>query len=146
MDDLQAQFKQQIEEYLISIQNRVQELFKDAIQESVYDVSNNTMTWWERTENFKNAVNLQYDSDGALIVYVDTNQLDYYSYVSFQKTDVEVSNFLPMWLEEGHSSDKTNQYGMYAEYTGRQYLELAKEKINNEFPDLKIEILKNEEM
>jgi hypothetical protein len=146
MDDLQNQFKEQINEYLHEIQDRIVELFKDSIQEAVYDISDTQMTWWERTEDFKNSVSIQYDSEGALVVYVDTDKLDYYSYINFQKTDIEVSDSLPMWLEDGHNSDKPNQYGMYANYNGRNYLELAYEKINSEFPDLQVQILKDEEI
>ena len=143
MDDLQIEFQKQIDEYLESIKDKIIELMQEAIEESVYDISNPNITWYERTDNFKNAVDIVFEGDN-LIVYINTDKLNYYSYISFQKTDNDVSSIVPWLLEEGHYSDKQNQYGLYKEYSGRHYLELAQEKIHNEFPELQLTIINEE--
>jgi hypothetical protein len=152
IDDLQLQFQEQIEEYLSGISGEISNLFKEAIEESVYNASDglNTdfklegETWWERSEDFLNAVDITYDDNGSLIIFVNTDKLDYYSYVAFTKTEKNASEIVPWLLEEGHSSSKSNQYGMYSDYKGRHYLELAKQKVQEEFPGLLIEIINEE--
>lgn len=139
MDELWAEIESQYKDELRKISDRVVQLMQEAIQETVYDVSDPNMTWYERTESFKNAVDVKFDNDGDLIVYINTSRLNLYSWVNFKQTENESSEIVPWLLEEGHHGQ--NGYGMYRNYSGRHYLEVAQEKISREFPELDIQII-----
>ena len=132
-------------EYLDEIKGRLVELLQEAIQEKVYDVSDNSMTWWDRTDAFKNSVDVKFEGDNGLFIYPNTNKMEYYSYTAFQKTNNNVSEHIPELLEYGHHSSKPNQYGMYRDYSAREYLETAINKMKSEFPDLQFEIAGGED-
>ena len=131
-------------EYLDEIKSRLVELLQEAIQEKVYDISDTTITWWDRTNAFKNSVDVKFEGDNGLFIYPNTEKMEYYSYTSFQKTDNNVSDHIAELLEYGHHSSKPNQYGMYRDYSAREYLETAVSKMESEFPDLQFEIVGGE--
>jgi hypothetical protein len=139
-------FEQELKKYkkqiLNTIKNRIVDIFKESIQESVYDVSeSNGITWYERTEGFKNSVDIKWSGDD-LLAYINTDMLnDYYSWINFNKTDNKVGQYLGEFLEEGHHGE--NGFGMYRDYEARHFLELAHYKIQNEFPGLEIRIIKD---
>ena len=146
MDDLQAQFRQQIDEYLMTIQNKVEELFKEAIQESIYDYYTpipEEHGGYHRNYTFLNSVTAHIDmKSGIMYVYSDLNEgSQYYSAVDGSPQFQNIGH----WMESGHS-DNTGYGGQYHQFEGRNYLERAKELINQEFPDLQIQILDNEDI
>jgi predicted ATP-binding protein involved in virulence len=146
VDDLQAQFKQQIDEYLASIQDRIQELFQQGIQESIYNYYPDPIQY-DRNYTFLNSVKAHIDlENGIMYVYNDLNEgSQYYSAVDGTSQFQNISN----WLENGHndgigeSIPKENQYH---QFEGRRYLEHCRDLIQSEFPDLQIKILDNEEI
>ena len=141
MDDLQAQFRQQIDEYLMTIQNKVEELFRQSIQECIYDYYQPTV--YQRNYTFLNSVTAHIDlASGVMYVYSDINEgTQYYSAVDGSPQFQNIGH----WMESGHS-DNTGYGGQYHQFEGRNYLERAKELINQEFPDLQIQILDNEDI
>ena len=139
--ELQEEIQRCKLEYLTQIKNRLIELFQEAIQEKIYDISNPDMTWWQRTNDFINSIDFKFESNDSALVYVNVDKLNYFSYVNFQETSNDVSDEIPLLLEFGHHSDKSNQYGMYKDYSGRYYLETALLKMQSEYPDLKFEIV-----
>ena len=137
--ELWAEIESHYKEEMRKISDRVVQLMQEAIQETIYDVSDPFITMWERTNDFKNSVDVRYEEDGSLIVYINTDKLNYFSYVDYKKTDKEISGILPWLLEEGHSGNYGS--GLYRKYPARHYLELAQEKIKQEFPELEIQII-----
>lgn len=138
MNDLESQFHQQIAEYLLTIESRVEEIFKEAIQISIYSYF--TPVKYIRTNTFLNSVNSHIDIDsGIMYVYVDLNEGDiYYSAVTNESQFQNIAK----WLESGHT-DNTGYDGQYHQYEQRDYLETAKKLINAEFPGLIIDIIGN---
>lgn len=140
MDSLQSEFQLQIEIYLKSIQKEVENLFKQAIQESIYDAYNPTKQY-VRTYTFLNSVRANIDlTTGKLFVHTDLNEgSNYYSAVdgSSQFSNIET------YLESGHK-DSTGISGMYHSYAPTLYLERAYELINRKFPELTVKIIKEE--
>jgi len=139
MNDINAEFQLQMEMYLEGIAVEMKTLFQDAIRETVYDVSNPDITWYQRTEDFVNAVDTEFKDDGSLLVFINTDKLNYYSWVNFQQTDKNMSSAVGWFIEEGHNGGYG--YGMYKDYSPRKFLESAYEKINNRYPDLQLEII-----
>jgi len=124
---------------LKKIQDKIKLLMQEAIEETVYGYSDYLKTWYDRTNDFKNSVDVKIDKDGSMLVYINTDKLNYNSYVNFIDTGTDVSTIVPWLLEEGHhSGDKSD---LYHNYNGRGYLENAYEKIKREFPELELEII-----
>ncbi|HEY5588422.1 MAG TPA: hypothetical protein VIK86_05635, partial [Candidatus Paceibacterota bacterium] len=72
MDDLSTQFKAQTDLYLESIQTRIAELFKESIQESIYDYY--SPTEYNRTNMFLESTKTHIDLEtGIMYVYSDLN-------------------------------------------------------------------------
>jgi hypothetical protein len=134
-----SEIERQYKNELKKISDRIVKIFQEAIQEAIYNESNSQMTWWNRSNDLKDSVSAKIDNDGKLLVYINTDKLNYYSYVNFEKTDKETSEIVPWLLEHGHHGSYGK--GMYKNYEGRNYLELAYEKIKNEFPELELEII-----
>lgn len=146
MDDLQTQFQQQIDEYLMSIQDRIQELFKQGIQESIYDYYTDPIEY-ERTYTFLNSVKTHIDlENGVIYVYNDINEgSQYYSLVDGSPQFQNISDY----LENGHSDgigESIPKENQYHQFEARRYLEHCRDLIQSEFPDLQIKILDNEEI
>lgn len=145
MDDLQAQFKKQIDEYLQHIQSRVEKLFKQAIQSAIYDYYTPVQGGYHRNDTFLNSVKAHIDLEtGIMYVYNDLNEgSNYYSEVDGSPQFQNLAN----WMEYGHSDGygiASKGYNQYHQFEGRRYLETARDLIQSEFPDLKIEIIGNE--
>lgn len=142
MDDMQLQFEQELNTYYKNMENRISELFKQAIQENVYDYYASPRVY-ERTYTFINSVKVHLDLEsGQLYVYNDLNDgSSYYSVVDGSSQYQNISH----WIESGHE-DSTGIANQYHTYEGRRYLERAKELIMAEFPELEIEIIDNEEI
>jgi hypothetical protein len=137
-DDLYFQeiLKEYRKEYFTQVSLDLVELFKQALDETVYDIK---ATTYERTYMLKNSVVARFNElEGALYVYSDINT-SYYSAVDGR----DVSQALQWFVEEGHSDDSgiNNQYH---NYQGRHYLEKAQELIEQNYPDIKIEIINDE--
>jgi len=136
MDNLRAEFQMQIQLYLKSIEPEIQSLFKQGIQEAIYDYYTPVSNGYSRTYMFLNSVRTHVDlATGKMYVYSDINT-GYYSAVSGEDTTSSISN----WLNQGHS-DSTGIGGQYHNYTPRNYLSRCYELINNKFPFLDLEII-----
>jgi len=134
MDALRAEFQAQVEMYLKSIQSRVEALFKQGIDESIYQYY--TPVEYKRSYMFLNSVKAHIDlATGKMYVYSDINT-GYYSAV----TGEDVSDSISTWLQRtGHYDGKGS--GQYHSYQKRGYLQRCYELIHNEFPDLEVEII-----
>lgn len=140
MDDLQAQVREQIYEYFQSIEDRIKEIYKEAIQSNVYDFYDPSV--YERTYTFINSVKTHINFEtGAMTVYSDLNgeDYDYPSAVDGTSQSDNIANF----LDGGHHDGGT---GEYHNFDARNYLQEAASMIQTEFPDLIIRILHNEEI
>lgn len=110
-------------------------LFKEALEITVYSAYSPSV--YERTYMLLNSVKVTEDLlTGDLYVFSDLNT-GYYSAV----TGEDVSKNLNGWIEYGHHDGGT---GMYHDYNGRGFLEKAEELIKAKFPELKIEIVSDE--
>jgi len=135
MDNLRAEFQMQIDLYLKSIQKEVENLFKQGIQEAIYDYYTPVVGGYHRTDMFKNSVRTHIDlATGKMYVYSDINN-GYYSAV----TGADVTGSISNWLEHGHSDGRGG--GAYHTYTPRNYLEKCFELIHNKFPELILKII-----
>lgn len=139
MSDINIEFELQMKLYLEGIANESKILFQDAIRETVYDISNPDITWYQRTEDFVDAVDAKFEDDGSLLVFINTDKLNYYSWANFQQTDKNVSSAVGWFIEEGHNGGYG--YGMYKDYSPRKFLESAYGKIHSKYPDLLLEII-----
>ena len=137
MDDIEElwnNISQQIISDMEAVCKRVEELFKQAIDETIINVySPNT---YVRTYMFRESVKAHYDKNNDVIyVYSDINS-GYYSAVDGR----DVTPAISYWLEHGHEDD-TGIDNAYHNYGERRYLERAEELIKKEYPDLDIEII-----
>lgn len=140
MDDVEElwnNISQQFNSNIKIICKRVEELFKQAIDETIYEAySPNT---YDRTYMFRDSVKAHYDeNEDVIYVYSDINT-GYYSAVDGR----DVTPAISYWLEHGHE-DNTGINNAYHSYSGREYLRRAEELIKKEFPDLDIEIVDEE--
>jgi hypothetical protein len=139
LDDLHLQLQEQIYQYFQRIEGRIKEIYKDAIQDTIY-IYNPTV--YERTYTFINSVKTHINFEtGVMYVYsdLDGQDYDYPSAVDGSSQSDNISNF----LEGGHHD---GGIGEYHDFNARRYLEKAQDMIQAEFPDLKTKILENEEI
>jgi hypothetical protein len=137
MDALWSQIESQYQSELNKIGDRVVQLFKQAIEEKIYNYYEPTV--YERTYMFLESVKYHYNwQDGSLFVFSDINT-GYYSVVDGSDQTQNISK----WLEYGHNDGRGN--GQYHNYEGRGYLERAYELIKNEYPNLEVKIISDEE-
>jgi hypothetical protein len=130
LDKLIKEYQNQ---YLKKIQNDLQELFKQAIEEAVYDQYSPTV--YERTYQLRDRFGVKFQGD-KLIIYNDTDNMNYASAVDGR----DVTGLVPYIINTGHSDD-TGINNMYHNYPSRNFLSLAKEMINRKYPELKVEII-----
>lgn len=129
--------KQYQKEYFAQVSTDLIELFKTAINDTIYDIYSPTQ--YTRTYMLRESVVARFnEQEGALYVYSDINT-SYYSAVDGR----DVSQAIQWFIEEGHN-DNSGINNMYHNYSGRHYLEKAQELIKQKFPDLKIEIINDE--
>jgi len=139
MDDLRVEFQMQIDAYLESIKKRVEELFQQAISETIYQ--RYSPSEYVRNNTFLNSVRANIDLvTGTLFVHTDINEGD--QYYSTKDGSPQFSN-IENYLEYGHK-DSTGISGMYHDYTPSFYLERAYALIHEEFPELTLTIIKEE--
>ena len=142
-DELFGNIADQYQVSLNGIAEEVKILFQEAIQESIYDVSDPIRRgWYQRTNDFENSVDVLIDINGELFVYIDTSKLNYFSVVNYSQTNKNVSDIVPWLLEEGHHNGSLND--LYHNYDKRGYLENAEEKILSAFPGLVVTIINEE--
>lgn len=120
---------------ITTIQKRLEELFKEAVQSEVYDYYNPIE--YERSYMFLNSIKSHVNADGDIYIYSDINS-GYYSAV----TGEDVSQYISGWIERGHSDGKGT--GQYHSYEPRLYLEKARAIIEAEFPMLNVEIIEDD--
>jgi hypothetical protein len=130
-------FEQEVKRYqdklINSIKGRLVELFKQALEETVYDYYNPTT--YERTNRLKDSVTVKFDNaTNTLYIYPDITN-GYVSAVDGR----DVSLAVPYWIQSGHS-DNTGINNQYHSYEGRDYLQRAKELIDKEFKEYGFDI------
>lgn len=138
-DDLYFQeiLKEYKKEYFTQVSLDLVELFKQALDISVYDMY--SPTTYERTYMLRESFVARFNElEGSLYIYSDINT-GYYSAVDGR----DVSQALQWFIEEGHN-DNSGIDNEYHNYAGRHYLEKAKELIEQNYPDIKIEIINDE--
>lgn len=138
MDDIDTQFQGMMDAYLESIKGRLEELMKEAIQQTIYDAYTPVENGYQRTYTFLNSVVAKINPEGNINLYVDLNEgSQYYSTVDGSPQYSNISEYL-----EGGHSDSSGINNMYHNYSPTSYLEKASELISQEFPGLNIEIVK----
>jgi len=137
-----AYLELEIRKYFDGIKNRVLELYRQAIQETIYNAYHPTYY----SDGFGNRTNQMLDNiaikmeGGRLIVYTDTSKMHYYSAVDGR----DVTELVPWMLQNTGHMDSTGIVNMYHYYPERNFLGRAEELIRGEFPQLNIEIILDE--
>lgn len=138
MDEDYLNFQAELEiykkEYLAEAQKEAEKIYKQNIEESVYNAYEPVQ--YQHTNALENSVTSRMDDDTVLL-YNDNNQMDYYSAVSGESVS---GDNVVNWTNYGHHDD-SGRSGMFHNYNGRQFIEKTKENIENEMPDIKIEII-----
>lgn len=129
--------EEELKKYLNQIKQRVIELYRQAIEETIYNA--HSPTQYKRTYQMLNSIAVKFEND-KLIIYTDTANMSYYSAVDGR----DATELVPWMLEQTGHMDGTGIVNLYHYYPERRFLERAKELIQNEFPDLQIEIIKEE--
>lgn len=129
---LTQQIQQYEKEYLDKVKDSLIHLFQESIEICVYQYYNPKV--YMRTFNLLNDIDFKFEGN-KLVIYSNSREMDYRSYVD----DSDVSNYVSEWVESGHN-DNTIGQSQYHHYEARNYLEYAKELIENEY-ELKVEIL-----
>lgn len=131
--DIENFYNEQIER----IANRCREILEDSIQSEVYDkytplVYNRT---YQLLDNIRTDI-----KDGSIYVYVNTGNMHY---DSNNKEGIDYTNWVPYWVNYGHNRDILGGKFMYDYYPSRNYIQVAKERIEQEL-GLSVEIIENE--
>lgn len=138
MDEDYLAFQAELEiykkEYLLAVQKEAQKIYKDNIETSVYQAYQPTK--YIRTGALENSVTSTLDGD-TILLYNDNSQMNYYSAVSGKSVS---GDDVVKWTNYGHNDD-TGIGGVFHDYNGRQYLQETKDDIENEFSDIKVEII-----
>lgn len=120
---------------LTQVANTCREILQEAIQSEVYDKYNPKV--YERTYQLLNNVRVDI-KNGYTYVYVNTGNMKYTS-----NSKQEVSSWIPYWVEHGHNYSGQNGRFMYDYYPSRNYMRVAKERIEREL-GVTVEIIDNE--
>lgn len=134
MDWLDEQIKKSFNQQLNSIKDRVREIFKEALNQDIYNRRNPSE--YDRTYQLLDAINVEIKDD-SLIVFIDSDILNYTSAVDGRSVSSAVPRFL-----RGHD-DSSNIDNWYHHYPKSNYLETAKEMIESEL-GLRCEIIDEE--
>lgn len=151
--DISDEIDRMIELEVESMKKECIKLFQEAIQEEVYDVTDaikssnngNKPDYFPRSYLLKQAVNCEMIDMDSMIVQINTDKIAYNSYVNFRDTGKGVSKNVPWLIYHGHNyNGAKNQYGLYKNYAGRDYLQSAYNKIKAKFPEFEISIIADE--
>lgn len=121
---------------LAKIANRCKEILEDAIQSEVYDKYSPTS--YERSFQLRDNVEVDI-KNGYIYVYVNTGNMHYWSNNSKGE---DVTAWVPYWINYGHNISESGGIFMYDYYPSRNYIQVAKERIQNEL-GLDVEIINN---
>lgn len=116
------------------IKERVKEIYKESIQTQVYD--SYFPSQYVRTDQLLDDIAVKINDDGSLVVYNDTNSMNYTSVVSGKN----VSPYVAGWINYGHH-DNSGIDNMYHNYEGRDFLFKAKELIEQEYPGVIVTVI-----
>lgn len=125
MDDLDFEMQQILQQELNRISERIKAIFIECIEQEIYD--RYTPSWYDRTYQLKNNVEIEIN-DGSILVYVNPDNMDYYSAYNRER---DVTEAVPWFLTQGHK-DNTGINNWFHNYPKSNYLEVAKERIQNE--------------
>ena len=127
--------------YLETIQPRLKEIMKECIQTYLYDVYEpNT---YERTYRLLNSVTSYFDKENkTLYIRPETQDGMYFSVVDGK----DVSENIPDWVMVTGHNDNSEIMNEYHHYQARNVLEMTKKRMEEEFPDIKVDIEVNENL
>ena len=150
MDDLQMQFKQQINEYLESIKDDIKNILHEAIMDTVFSYNPSEYRRTGQLEDIDN-IDVKFDNDGSLIVYINTDNLQYYSFgkgEGYDNSGLKQINgdCLTHFLEVGHDSYSPYEgdADMFWHYPARRFLEVAQERVQEKYPDLIVTVIREQ--
>jgi len=122
---------------LTQIANTCREILQEAIQSEVYDKYNPTK--YERTYQLLNNVRVDI-KNGFTYVYVNTGNM---KYTSNSKSGEDFTSAVPFVINYGHNINGQGGKFMYDYYPSRDYMRVAKERIEREL-GVTVEIINNE--
>lgn len=123
-----------------SIRIKIKELYQQALRETLYEAyTPQGKKHYDRTYQMLNNIDVKIENDD-IIVYNNIENMNYQSVVDKR----DVTALIPFLLDYTGHMDGTGIYNMYHYYPERHYLERAKELIQEEFPQFKIEIFRNQ--
>lgn len=129
MDTFEADIKNMILQQAKIIQEECEESLRAAILEAVYQSYIPVTGGYERTNQLLNSISSKIDTNGNIMVYVDTDKLNYIS-----NDGENVSEKVPWWIEQGHTQKGFEGLGdQYRDYEARSFLELAESIIKSKF-------------
>lgn len=138
MDDIDVELSNEINLTLKQLENRCVEILQECILSEVYDKYKPNE--YDRTYQLYNNVRSEIKDD-TLYVYINTGNLNY---EANSPKGRNVSKYVPYWINYGHNNDKHPFPFMYNTYPSRNFIERAKERIENEL-GLKVDIMNDYE-
>lgn len=132
--NFQAELEIYKKEYLTEAQKEAEKIYKENIDTMVYQSYQPVQ--YERTYALEDSVTSTLEGD-TVYLYNNGSNADYYSAVS---GEVVGMNNIVKFINYGHQ-DSSGIGGMFHDYPARGFIEQTKEDIENEMPDIKVEIL-----
>lgn len=132
---LAQQIQQYEKDYLEKIRDGLIYLLQESIEICVYQYY--TPKVYTRNFDLLNDIDFKFEGN-KIVIYLNSREMDYRSFVDGS----DVSDYVSQWVESGHNDDSIIQ-SQYHHYEGRNYLEYAKELIEDEY-GLEVEIIKDE--
>lgn len=147
--------QQEIKKYFNGIKEDCRQILYDTLMETVFS---RIPREYKRTGQLENINNIDFKIENdTLYIYFDTSNMEYYSFGRGLGTDT--SKLKPMpgdaiihFLNSGHDisgdysrnvGDNTG-YDYFNNYPSQKFLQLAKERIESKYPNIKVEIFEDQ--
>lgn len=134
--DISSEFKNATETYLKEIIEDCKEIINRHIISDIYNAYDPVQ--YNRTNQMRNINNIDYKmlDDGSIFIYINTDNMEYYSAVDGRN----VTELVPWMLEQTGHMDGTGIHNMYHYYPERHYLSNALFEMQGKYPDIKFEL------
>lgn len=118
---------QSAKEALTEVKDECVQLYKDAIQNSVYDYYLPSQDGYDRTMQLIKNTESEITDNNELIVYSNGDAMDYFSVYGEDITGNDVLKF----VENGHHQENALVDNEFTNFESRDFLEDAKERIDS---------------
>jgi hypothetical protein len=138
--EFEKELENQIDVYLNQIKDDIKRTWSDTVQSEVYDIYDPVK--YERTNQLRDMVTSKIEGN-VLYVYADTDKMNYYS---FERKDYPVNpEAVIHFVDVGHDTTAPfeGDYDNFNHYPPRHFLQIFGERVQNKYPDLKVEIVRD---